>query len=66
MPYTREEIMKLFSTDEEGRYLHLVLPNDQLGEEVNLVGKKRLELTIDEIVRVKQYANKLYEEARGE
>lgn len=66
MPYTREEIDELFSTDEDGRYLNLVLPHDKLGEEVSMIGKKRLELSIDEVVRVKQYANKLYEEALGE
>lgn len=63
MPYTREEIEDLFSTDEDGRFLHLILPCDKLGPEVNMIGRKQLELNIDEIVRVKQYANKLYEEA---
>ena len=63
MAFTREEIEKLFCTDEEGRFLNLILPDDKLGPEVNMIGREQLELTIDEIVRVKQYANKLYEEA---
>lgn len=62
MALTREEIEKLFCTDEEGHFLNLVLPNDKLGPEVSMIGRKQLDLSIDEIVRVKQYANKLYEE----
>ena len=37
---------------------------DKLGDEMNLIGKKRLDLNIDEVVRVKKYAGKLYEEAK--
>ena len=58
-----EDIDKLFSLDEEGRFVCLIIPKDKLGEELNLIGRRRLDLSIDEIIRVKQYANKLYQEA---
>lgn len=66
MPYTREEIDKLFLTDSEGRFLNLILPCDALGPEKNMIGKKQLELSLDEVVRIKQYAAKLFEEALAE
>ena len=57
---TRDEVKKIFETDAEGRFVNLVIP--PIGEfpEIDLSGKKRLELTLDEIVRVKTYAGKLY------
>ena len=62
---TIKDIDELFLTDEEGRFLNLILPKDKLGEEKDYRGKKRLELNIDEIVRIKIYANMLYEQANG-
>jgi len=63
MKLSVEEIDELFAVDAEDRFIKLVLPNDKLGDEVNLIGKKRLDLDLDTIVRIKKYANKLYEEA---
>lgn len=63
MKMTIAEIDELFKVDEEGRFVNLVLPNDKLGEELNLRGKKQLDMSIDEVVRIKKYASKLYEEA---
>lgn len=63
MKMTIAEIDELFKIDEEGRFVNLVLPNDKLGEELNLRGKKQLDMSIDEVVRIKKYASKLYEEA---
>ena len=62
--YTRKEIEKLFSTDEEGRYLYLVIPADKLDPEVSMIGRKRMELSIDEIARVKTYAYQLFKESQ--
>lgn len=59
---TREEVKKLFKTDEEGRFINLVIPAVGEFEEIDLTGKKRLELTLDEIVRLKTYAGRLYAE----
>lgn len=59
---TREEVKKLFETDEDGRFVDLVIPAVGEFEEIDLTGKKRLELTLDEIVRLKTYAGRLYAE----
>lgn len=56
---TRAEIDKLFSTDEEDRFIELVIPEKGEFPELNLIGKKRLELSLDEVVRLKQYATYL-------
>lgn len=58
------EVDELFKTDSDGRFLNLILPNDKLGEEINLIGKSRLELPLATVVRIKKYASKLYEEAQ--
>jgi hypothetical protein len=60
---TLDEVDKTFEVDENGAFIRLVLPNDKLGKEINLIGKKGIDLPIDLKVRVKQYANKLYAEA---
>lgn len=57
---SREEIDKLFETDDEGRFLRLVIPASNEYPELNLKGKKRLELSLDEVVRLKQYATFLH------
>lgn len=60
---TIKEIDALFATDQEDRFINLVIPKDKLGDELNLIGKKRMDLDLDEIIRVKKYASFLYEEA---
>lgn len=60
---TIEEIDELLRTDEEDRYVNLVIPEDKLGPAMNLIGKKRRDLNDEEIFRVRRYAGKLYEEA---
>ncbi len=56
------EIEKIFATDEEGRFVNLVIPALGKFPEIDLSGKKRLELSLDEVVRVKKYAGILYAE----
>lgn len=63
MKMTIAEIDEFFKVDEEGRFVNLILPNDKLGAEIDLRGKRQLDMSIDEIVRIKKYASKLYEEA---
>lgn len=60
---TREEVDKLFAQDEEGRYINLIIPAIGDLPELNLIGKYATDLTIEEVIRMKKYANKLYEEA---
>ena len=59
---TIDEIDSLFETDSNDCFIRLTIPEDKLGDALNLIGRKRMELNIDEIVRVKKYAAKLYEE----
>lgn len=65
MSMTIKEIDNLFATDNDDRFINLIIPKDKLGEELNLIGKKRMDLSLDEIIRVKKYASLLYEEALG-
>ena len=55
----KEELELIFATDEEGRYINLIIPANELFPEMNLSGKKPLELSIDEVVRIKKYAQEL-------
>lgn len=63
---TEEQIEELTKTDENGCFLNLIIPanepfeSENNKEELNLIGRKKLELDIDEIVRVKKYIQKLY------
>ena len=54
-----EEIKKIFETDEEGRFVNLVIPEFDGMPEINLTGKKKLELTATEVARYKIYARSL-------
>ncbi len=65
MAYSLEEIDALFELDEEGRFLRLILPNDKLGEELDLIGKRLGELSLPVKIRVKKYSGMLYETALG-
>ena len=60
---TKEEVDKLFEQDKEGNFINLIIPAKGDLPEFNLIGKKPTDLSIEEAVRMKQYANKLYEEA---
>ena len=61
----REEIDRLFETDDEGRFMRLIIPATKEYPELNLKGKKRLELSLDEVVRLKQYATYLHKREQG-
>ena len=56
---SRKEFELIFATDEEGKYIDLIIPADELFPEMDLSGKKPLELSIDEVVRIKKYAQEL-------
>ena len=63
MKMTIADVDNLFATDEKGKFINLVIPEDKLGRSMNLIGRSPLDLSLDETVRVKKYASKLYEEA---
>ena len=60
---TIAEIDELFRVDEKGIFINLIIPEDEFGPKVDFRGRKQLEMSIDEIIRVKKYASKLYGEA---
>lgn len=57
---SREEILALYEVDEEGRYLSLEVYVPGQPAPISFVGRKRMELSVEEVVLVKQYANALY------
>lgn len=63
---SREEILTLYEVDEEGRYLYLEVCVPGQLDPISFVGRKQMELSVDEIVLVKQYANLLYRNIKKE
>lgn len=67
----KEEYYNLFETDENGTFIRLIIPinepyeSETNKEELNLIGRKNTELSIDEIVRVKKYSQKLFEKVNN-
>jgi len=62
---TREEIKELFMVDSEGKFINLIIPEKNEYPQLNLIGRNQLDLTLDEVVRVKQYAAYLYKNAKN-
>ncbi len=57
---TYKEYLNIFEKDKNGKYLHLIIPKTELSAEINLIGKTDAEFTIDEIIKMKQYASYLF------
>ena len=57
---TYEEYLNTFRKDEEGKYLNLIIPANDLSGEINLIGKTDSEFTLDEIIQMKKYASRLF------
>ena len=68
----RELVKYLFEVDNEDRFVRLIIPFEFIkgysyGDfsfqgDLNLIGRKRTELSIDEVVAVKTYSAKLIED----
>ena len=64
---TENEYKKLFEKDNDDRYIRLIIPSDFVklflkdNKEINLIGKKDLDLTTDEIIILKRYIYELKE-----
>lgn len=54
------DIEEIFATDSEGKYIKLIIPATADMPEMDLSGKTKLELSLDEVVRLKKYAYELY------
>ena len=57
---TYKEYLNIFAKDKNGKYLHLIIPKTELSAEINLIGKTDAEFTIDEIIKMKEYASYLF------
>lgn len=57
---TYSEYRRLFEKDENGRFVHLVIPASQSGPEIDLRGKLPSDFTVDEIIRMKKYSGQMY------
>lgn len=62
---TEEAIAELFRTDKDGRFVNLIIPACEERPELNLIGRRQLELSRDEVIRLKIYAIELHEIANG-
>ena len=59
MGISREKFDYLFATDENERFIRLIIPAFGGEPEINLIGKRREDLSVDEIISLKVYANEL-------
>lgn len=57
---TYEEYLSTFEKDKNGKYMHLIIPETELSAEINLIGKTDAEFTLDEIIKMKQFASRLF------
>lgn len=59
---TYDEYKKMFETDEGDRFVHLVIPAQGNEPELDVSGKKMIDMEIQTIVRIKKYSAKVFEE----
>ncbi len=62
---TKDEYYKMFEKDNNDAFLRLIIPaNEPTNDyplELNLIGKLPQDYTIDEIVRMKKYSQKMFD-----
>lgn len=58
---TRKEYRELFAKDENDCFINLIIPARDSEPELNLIGKKPEEFTLDEIIRMKKYSSEMHE-----
>jgi hypothetical protein len=59
---TYQEYKKIFEQDVDGRYSNLIIPQHGSYPRLDLTDKTPLELTVDEIIRLKKYAAELFKQ----
>lgn len=57
---TYEEYKKIFEKNDDGSFKNLIIPKDENFDELNLTGKLPESFTVDEVVRMKKYVNKMF------
>lgn len=58
---TYEEYKKIFEKDENGSFINLIIPAEDNLIELNLIGKLPSDYSLDEIIRMKKYARKMFD-----
>lgn len=58
---THEEYRELFAKDENDCFINLIIPAHGSEDELNLIGRKPEEFTLDEIIRMKKYSSEMHE-----
>ncbi|MBP3806121.1 MAG: hypothetical protein J6I76_19905 [Oribacterium sp.] len=58
------DIKEIFKTDSDGRFINLIIPELDGMPELNLSGKQKLELTSEEVTRLKIFARELSEKKK--
>ena len=59
---TKEGFEELFKVDENGCYVNLIIPETKQFPEMNLIGKKPADYTLDEITHSKVYRRVMREQ----
>jgi len=57
---TYEQYNEIFKKDSEGCFVNLIIPSKGDIPEINLIGKYPNDFTIEEIIRIRKYADKMY------
>lgn len=58
---THAEYRELFAKDENDCFINLIIPAQGDEKELNLIGKRPEEFTLDEIIRMKKYSIEMHE-----
>ena len=57
---TYADYLNAFAKDEHGKYINLKIPSNEQSDELILIGKTDAEFTLDEIIKMKQFAAQLF------
>lgn len=57
---TYEEYKKIFEKNDDGSFKNLIIPKGEIFDELNLTGKLPESFTVDEVIRTKKNANKMF------
>ena len=58
---THKEYRQLFAQDGNHCFINLIIPAQGDDKELNLIGKRPEDFSLDEIIRMKKYSYEMYE-----
>lgn len=61
MRMTYQEYLELLRKNEDGSYVNLIIPATDTEKELDLRGKRPLNYTLDEVIRLKKYVSSLFD-----